>query len=112
MLTMSHITASESPDSSVGHEQQQAKNYYDPDLAHAVHGVDDLHIECPSNTTERKLIARIDGRVIPWLTLMYLLAFLDRYDRERFGLSKELSKINNRIARTSPMHQSLAFRKT
>lgn len=89
MLTMSRMKALESPDSSGGHGQQQAKNYYDPDLAHPVHGVDDLHIECPSNTTERKLIARIDGRVIPWLTLLYLLAFLDRYDPERFGLSKE-----------------------
>lgn len=78
MLTMSGIKALESPDSSVRHGEQQAKNYYDPNLARPVHEVDDLHIECPSNTTERKLIARIDGRVVPWLTLMYLLAFLDR----------------------------------
>ena len=40
--------------------------------------VDDLNIVCPSHTTERKLMTKIDFRVIPVLSLMYLLAFLDR----------------------------------
>lgn len=89
ILTIRRIEeALESPDSSVGHGQQIAKNYYDPDLAHPVHEVNDFHADCPSNTTERKLVARIDLRVIPFLTLMYLLAFLDRYDRKRFELSR------------------------
>lgn len=39
---------------------------------------DDLHVQCPPHTTERKLITRIDFRVIPCLCIMYLLAFLDR----------------------------------
>ena len=75
------IEAWESPDSSVGHEQQYANNYYDPAIAHPVYEVDDdLRVECPSHTTERKLVAKIDLRVIPFLSILYLLAFLDRCD--------------------------------
>ncbi|KAF2100640.1 MFS general substrate transporter [Rhizodiscina lignyota] len=39
---------------------------------------DDLHVQCPPHTTERKLVNKIDFRVIPCLCIMYLLAFLDR----------------------------------
>lgn len=42
---------------------------FDPDEADAV---------CPPHTTERKLMAKIDARVIPFLCILYLLAFLDR----------------------------------
>lgn len=35
-------------------------------------------VQCPPHTTERKLLARIDLHVIPWLVLLYWLAFLDR----------------------------------
>lgn len=79
MLTLSS-EATESPESSLGHDRPYKSNYYDPDVAHA--GVDydeDLRVQCPSHTTERKLIARIDLRVIPILSILYLLAFLDRY---------------------------------
>lgn len=31
------------------------------------------------NTTERKLMAKIDWHIMPCLCVMYLLAFLDRY---------------------------------
>ncbi len=31
---------------------------------------------CPPNTTERKLLTRIDLHVMPFLCVMYLLAFL------------------------------------
>lgn len=31
---------------------------------------------CPPHTTERKLVTRIDLRVMPFLCVMYLLAFL------------------------------------
>lgn len=37
-------------------------------------------VNCPSHTTEAKLVRRIDLHVIPWLCVMYLLAFLDRYE--------------------------------
>lgn len=33
-------------------------------------------VTCPEHTTERRLMAKIDGRVIPFLCIMYLLAFL------------------------------------
>lgn len=33
-------------------------------------------VTCPEHTTERRLMTKIDGRVIPFLCVMYLLAFL------------------------------------
>nr|AAX07640.1 transporter-like protein [Pyricularia grisea] len=50
-------------------------------------------VQCPPHTTERKLLMKIDSRVIPWLCIMYLLAFLDRVNIANanvFGLSDEL----------------------
>jgi hypothetical protein len=35
-------------------------------------------VQCPAHTTERKLLTKIDLHVIPFLCIMYLLAFLDR----------------------------------
>ncbi|EQL00814.1 major facilitator superfamily transporter [Ophiocordyceps sinensis CO18] len=49
---------------------------------------------CPPHTTERKLLARIDVRVVPFLCIMYLLAFLDRVNISNaalFGLSEDLN---------------------
>lgn len=37
-----------------------------------------LPVECPPHTTERKLVAKIDLHVVPWLCVMYLLAFLGK----------------------------------
>ena len=39
---------------------------------------DDLLVQCPPNTTERRLVSKIDIHVIPFLCILYLLAFLDR----------------------------------
>lgn len=36
-------------------------------------------VPCPAHTTEGKLLSRIDLHVIPFLALLYWLAFLDRY---------------------------------
>lgn len=33
---------------------------------------------CPPHTTERRLLAKIDMRVLPFLCIMYLLAFLGK----------------------------------
>lgn len=52
---------------------------------------------CPAHTTERKLVTRIDLHVIPFLCVMYLLAFLDRVNIANanvFGLSKELKIVD------------------
>jgi hypothetical protein len=39
---------------------------------------DELLVQCPAHTTEAKLLRKIDMRVIPFLCILYLLAFLDR----------------------------------
>jgi len=56
-------------------------------------GVNDSEITCPAHTTERRLMWNIDLHVVPFLCIMYLLAFLDRVNIANanvFGLSKEL----------------------
>jgi len=40
---------------------------------------EDLHVVALQNTTEAKLMRKIDFRVVPCLCVLYLLAFLDRY---------------------------------
>jgi hypothetical protein len=66
------LESSESPDSSVDADKhmspQYDSQYYD----------DNTVIECPPHTTEKKLVRKIDLHVIPFLCIMYLLAFLDR----------------------------------
>lgn len=46
------------------------------DTERAGEAAGDVQVECPPHTTERKLVARIDLHVVPWLCIMYLLAFL------------------------------------
>ena len=41
-------------------------------------GSTDDHVECPPHTTESKLVSKIDRHVLPWLCIMYLLAFLGK----------------------------------
>ncbi|KAI5457067.1 major facilitator superfamily domain-containing protein [Mariannaea sp. PMI_226] len=57
-----------------------------------------VEVQCPPHTTERKLLAKIDFHVVPFLCIMYLLAFLDRVNIANanvFGLSKELGLDGN-----------------
>ena len=35
-------------------------------------------VVCPPHTTESKLMWKVDYHVVPWLCIMYLLAFLGR----------------------------------
>ncbi|GAB7364888.1 hypothetical protein MBLNU230_g5679t1 [Neophaeotheca triangularis] len=54
---------------------------------------EDLPVQCPASTTERKLVTRIDFHIIPCLCILYLLAFLDRVNIANaaiFGLREEL----------------------
>jgi MFS family permease len=54
-------------------------------------------VQCPAHTTEAKLLTKIDLHVIPFLCIMYLLAFLDRVNIANanvFGLSKELGIVD------------------
>lgn len=80
----------------------ETSNYYDPNIA--ANGAnnnrveyDELHVVCPPHTTEKKLMAKIDMRVIPFLCILYLLAFLDRVNianARSFGLIKDLGLKN------------------
>ena len=68
-------------------------NFYGPDLAHSAAKHQDEHVTVPSGTSERMLITKIDLRVIPVLSTLYLLAFLDRTNIANaniYGLATEL----------------------
>jgi len=80
ILTSTDDEAS-SPTVSSDHEggiKNETNNFYDPDLPRTGGTLehDDLNIVCPPHTTEKKLMAKIDLRVIPFLCILYLLAFL------------------------------------
>ena len=72
---------------------------YDPDIAHPAYGFGEDHpAEAPPTVAERRLLAKIDLRVIPVLSIMYLLAFLDRTNIANaavFGLQKDLGLKSN-----------------
>lgn len=36
-------------------------------------------VVCPPHTTEGKLMWKVDRHVVPWLCIMYLLAFLGKF---------------------------------
>jgi hypothetical protein len=55
---------------------------------------DELHVPCPPHTTERRLIAKIDLRVVPFAVVLYLMAFLDRINMgnaRAFRLQEDLN---------------------
>lgn len=54
---------------------------------------DELGVVCPPHTTEKKIMRRIDLHVLPFISLLYLLAFLDRVNianAKSFGLTTDL----------------------
>lgn len=54
---------------------------------------DELGVVCPPHTTEKKMMARIDLHILPFISLLYLLAFLDRVNianAKSFGLVTDL----------------------
>jgi hypothetical protein len=102
--TSSSPAPSESADQSLDEKAQHAYNdsngigegqlEYDPDLAHPAAGYRNGETAVlPPGVTERGLLTRIDLRIIPVLSIMYLLAFLDRTNVANaavFGLQKDL----------------------
>ncbi|CAK1362917.1 putative transporter [Cercospora beticola] len=89
-----------STDEKVAHSPTSSERFEQPnDITYQPQGYDeDLHVECPPHTTERKLVARIDIHIIPVLCILYLLAFLDRVNIANanvLGLSKELGLEGN-----------------
>ena len=93
------LEKSRTSDSPSSHEEAYRNNFYDPDIAHPNAEYDHvLQVQCPPNTTERKLVTRIDIRVIPVLSILYLLAFLDRTNIANasiFGLQKDLGLVQD-----------------
>ncbi|KAF7876760.1 hypothetical protein EAF04_001843 [Stromatinia cepivora] len=74
-----------SPQPSLSEDQEigfktRSNNSYVPNIPAGQGQIefDELHVVCPSHTTEAKLMRKIDLRVIPFLCILYLLAFLDR----------------------------------
>ncbi|KAI5240154.1 major facilitator superfamily transporter [Aureobasidium subglaciale] len=58
----------------------------------------DDQLVCPPHTTERKLVTKIDFHVVPFLCILYLLAFLDRVNianAKVAGMSKDLGLEGN-----------------
>ncbi|KAI9794954.1 MAG: hypothetical protein M1833_007328 [Piccolia ochrophora] len=56
------------------------------------------NVPCPPNTTERRLITRIDLRMLPVLCILYLFAFLDRVNIGNaviYGLEKDIGLRGN-----------------
>jgi len=98
-------------DSSVNDKPQDSSNsydptfndkppeYYDPDHQRPdAEYDDDLGVQCPPHTTQRRLVSKIDLRVIPVLSILYLLAFLDRTNIANasvFGLQKDIGLTSN-----------------
>lgn len=67
-------------------------NHSDPTLS-TDEDVDDHDVIRPQHVTERRLVTKIDLRVIPYLCILYLLAFLDRVNISNaviFGLQTDL----------------------
>ncbi|KAK3380355.1 major facilitator superfamily domain-containing protein [Lasiosphaeria ovina] len=61
---------------------------------------DDLRVPCPPHTTARRLQARIDCRIVPFLIVLYLLAFLDRVNianARSFGLEADLGILGDGV---------------
>ncbi|KAF2210062.1 hypothetical protein CERZMDRAFT_45864 [Cercospora zeae-maydis SCOH1-5] len=84
-----------STDEKAAHSPTTSEHFEQPnDITYQPQGYDeDLHVECPSHTTERRLLTRIDLHIVPVLCILYLLAFLDRVNIANanvLGLSKEL----------------------
>ncbi|KAK2629871.1 hypothetical protein QTJ16_000691 [Diplocarpon rosae] len=86
------VTPSGSVDAEPGFKTEH-NNYDDGNAPNANAHLDDFNVVCPSHTTEKKLMTRIDLRVIPCLCILYLLAFLDRVNianAKSFGLATDL----------------------
>lgn len=70
-----------------------AHNTYHPGSDNALPYKDDASVVCPPHTTQGKIVARIDFHLMPFLIILYLLAFLDRVNianTRSFHLSEDL----------------------
>ncbi|TRX94786.1 hypothetical protein FHL15_004247 [Xylaria flabelliformis] len=75
-MTVLNDTTSTSLDNEKGEGVVPKNNTYHPGTTDSDY--DEFTVQCPSHTTERKLMTRIDWHILPFVSIMYLLAFLDR----------------------------------
>ena len=54
---------------------------------------DDGAVVCPPHTTERRLLTKIDFRVVPFLCIMYTLAFLGWFPKSVHATSRRPWKL-------------------
>ncbi|KAI2637315.1 MFS general substrate transporter [Xylaria nigripes] len=74
-----------------------ASNNYQPGKTDSDYDDPDA-VQCPSHTTEAKLISRIDWNILPFVCVMYLLAFLDRVNianAKSFNLVQDLGLVGS-----------------
>ncbi|KAI0382932.1 MFS general substrate transporter [Hypomontagnella monticulosa] len=76
MTNSTSLAAPAPSDSEKAGVDVMGNNTYHPGTADIEY--DELHVPCPPHTTERRLMTRIDWHLIPFLCVLYLLAFLDR----------------------------------
>lgn len=76
MANFTSLTATAPSDSEKAGLDIVGNNTYHPGTADIEY--DELHVPCPPHTTERKIMNRVDWHLIPFLCVLYLLAFLDR----------------------------------
>ncbi|KAL7626407.1 High-affinity nicotinic acid transporter [Parahypoxylon ruwenzoriense] len=96
MANSSSSIAKDPNDSDKGVAEIVGNNTYHPGAAEVEY--DELHVQCPPHTTERMLMTRIDWRLIPFLCILYLLAFLDRVNianARSFSLVEDLHLANH-----------------
>lgn len=61
---------------------------------------DDLTVECPTHTTEAALLRKVDFKVLPILTILFSMAFLDRNNLSNaltLGLPQDLKLKGNEV---------------
>jgi hypothetical protein len=75
VLTLQEVGSLTRPESAAGIHDGDSPG---PPQYDANYDADPFAVQCPPHTTEQRLVYRIDLHVIPWLCVMYLLAFLDR----------------------------------
>jgi MFS family permease len=76
-----------------GKQRQTAEAAAPPYDADSPLPEEDVAVVCPPHTTERRITTRIDSYIIPFVSILYLMAFLDRVNignARAFGLESDL----------------------
>ena len=95
-MWFSHTTVAGSQANTGDNSNEKEGRFYDPDLSHPAYGNDE--VVAPTNVNERKLMRKVDWRIMPTLSILYLLAFLDRTNIANaavFGLAKDIHLTGN-----------------